>query len=348
MKKAILLLLLIISNFIQAQNEFETNFNDTNRPSSKSYYVTFTDDKGNLDSIPVIILKGKNTGPVFTMVSGVHGYEYPPIIAAQELLNEFDTSKLTGTIIMLPMANPSAFFGRTPFVNPKDDINLNRTFPGNKSGSITERIADFITNEIVAKTDIFLDIHGGDANEDLFPFACYYNNTNKPKETAMAKKLAEASGFSYVVSYPYTLKKTEPAKYAFKQAVQDGKIALSLECGKLGQVQSKAVDLIKMGVYNMLSEMNMYNSEKTSATSFKSITEQSYLKSEYQGILTSDFKAGDSVTEGEIVGQIQDIFGTTLTVLKAPNSGIILYKIGTPPVNKDETVMCIGYGIDQK
>ncbi|WP_299799280.1 M14 family metallopeptidase [uncultured Maribacter sp.] len=345
MKKAALLLVITISNFIHAQNAFEANFSDTNRPSNKSFYVTFTDDKNNIDSIPIVILKGENTGPVFTMVSGVHGYEYPPIIAAQELLQELETDKLTGTLIILPMANPSAFFGRTPFLNPTDDVNLNRTFPGSKSGSITEQIANFISNEIIAKTDVFLDIHGGDANEDLFPFACYYNNTDNPKETAMAKKLAEASGFSHVVSYSYNLKKTEPAKYAFKQAVQDGKIALSLESGKLGQVQTEAVDLIKTGVYNMLSEMNMYNSEIKSTTDFKNITEQSYLKSEYQGIFTSDFKAGDTVTEGEIIGHIKDIFGVTLTVLKAPNTGIILYKIGTPPVNKDETVICIGYRI---
>ncbi|MEP2280943.1 M14 family metallopeptidase [Maribacter sp.] len=348
MRNIILLFItILLGNVLQAQSKFEINFDDTTRPSSKRFFVTLTDVEKNLDSIPVVILKGKKAGPVFTIVAGVHGYEYPPIIAVQELIQEFDTHKLSGTLVILPMANPGSFYGRSPFLNPKDDVNLNRTFPGKKAGSVTERIADFITKNVISKTAIFLDIHGGDASEDLSPFACYYNNTDNPKETSMAKKLAEVSGFPYVVSYPYTLQKTKPAKYAFKQAVQDGKIALSLESGKLGRVDKDAVALIKTGVYNMLSEMKMYDVKKTQTSSFEYITQQAYIKSDYQGIFKSTLTAGDYVTKDQVVGYITDIFGNQVTELKAPNTGIVLYKIGTPPVNKDETVICIGYDIEQ-
>ena len=74
----------------------------------------------------------------------------------------------------------------------------------------------------------------------------------------MAKRLSDISGFQYVVSYPYTITDEEPAKYAFKQAVQDGKIALSIESGKLGLVEEDTVALTVHGVLNMLHEMGMY------------------------------------------------------------------------------------------
>lgn len=40
--------------------------------------------------LPLTILKGSQDGPVFTIVARIHGYEYPPIVATQELLKELD------------------------------------------------------------------------------------------------------------------------------------------------------------------------------------------------------------------------------------------------------------------
>ncbi|WP_312076162.1 hypothetical protein [Chryseobacterium sp.] len=62
-----------------------------------------------------------------------------------------------------------------------------------------------------------------------------------------------------------------------------------------------------------------------------------------QGIFHSDLKAGDYIKKGQEVGFISDIFGKKIKTLIAPESGEILYKIGTPPVNNGETLMCIGY-----
>lgn len=347
MKKAFILLILILNNSAYCQEDFQSFLHNENRSEKKNFYLKIDDNLKNIDSIPISIIKGKEKGPVFSIVAGVHGYEYPPIIAAQELIQEINPELLTGTLLIIPMANPGSFFNRSPFKNPQDNINLNRTFPGNKNGSITEKIAYILTTEIIAKSDVFLDIHGGDANEDLTPFVCYYNNDQNLKKTKQTKKLAEISGFKHVVSYPYTLKKNTPAKYAFKQAVQDDKIALSIECGKLGTLQEKPVKMIKTGVYNMLAEMKMYKNNSSTTTSFVTIPKQSYLKAKMQGIFTSTYKAGDTVTKNEVVGYIKNVFGKTIAELKAPNSGIILYKIGTPPVNINETVMCIGFGFEK-
>ena len=263
-KIALTLLVLLLTKPAKAQNDFTNAFNSSERPARKNIRVEIEDDQNNQSHIPISIIRGKEERPVFTLVAGVHGYEYPPIVAVQELMQEISADQITGTLIIIPIANTASFFGRSPFVNPQDKINLNRAFPGSPTGSITEKIANFITTNIIPVSDIFLDIHGGDASEDLMPFVCYYNNEQNPEETQLAKRLAETSGFKYIVSYPYTLKENEPAKYVFKQAVQNGKTALSIESGKLGNVQREEVDLIKKGVYNMLEEMKIYpNTVKT-------------------------------------------------------------------------------------
>ncbi len=334
-------LFLIIS--VSAQKNIDTILKNNEWPSQENITIELKDTKDNKTYIPITIIKGKQKGPVFTIVAGVHGFEYPPIIAVQELLQEIDESQLTGTIIVIPIANIAAFYNRTTFINPLDNKNLNGSFPGRKNGTITERIAHFITSKIISKSDVFLDIHGGDANEDLLPFICYYNNQQKPAQTEMAKKLSEASGFKYVVSYPYTLKDDQPAKYTFKQAVQDGKIALSIESGKLGNVQVEAVKMIKNGVYNMLYKMKMLESAGTNAEKIIRFNRQSYIRASEKGIFYSTYKAGDSVKKGAIVGVTKNEYGKMVQEIKAQQSGVILYKIGTPPVSIGDTIMCIGY-----
>lgn len=339
-------IMLFVTNMVVSQNDFQRAFNKT-RPFRENIRIDFSDSAGNSGHLPISIIKGKGEGPVFTIVAGVHGFEYAPIVATQALMNEIDLEQLNGTIVVIPIANTASFFTRTPFINPQDKKNLNNAFPGKANGSITERIAHFITTNIISVSDVFLDVHGGDAPEDLIPFVCYYNNVNKPDQTALAKKLSENSGFEYVVSYPYTISDTEPAKYTFKQAVQDGKTALSIECGKLGNVQEESLSLIKKGVYNMLATMNMYAKGTAPPANITYLNSQTYVKATISGIFYSEYKAGDIVKKDEIVGHTTDEFGNILEKYKAPKDGIILYQLATPPININDTVMCISSKIEK-
>ncbi len=348
MSKTLLIFLLLFSGHSAiSQNSFQNTLHEDSRPLKKNIRIDITDELGNKGYLPVSIIKGKSDGPVFTIVAGVHGFEYPPIIAIQELMTEIKIEELAGTLIFVPIASMSSFFNRTPFINPDDKVNLNGAFPGDSTGTITQRLAHIITENIIPVSDIFLDVHGGDANEDLVPFVCYYDNKNKLEQTQLAKELSETSGFDYVVSYPYTISDDEPAKYTFKQAVQDGKTALSIESGKLGNVQEEAVSLIKKGVYNMLMAMEMYHKGTGASTKIINLNHQTYIRSNEKGIFYSDYRAGDSIKEGEIIGYTSDEFGSVIKEYKAPASGIILYKIATPPINVGDTIMCIGSSLEK-
>jgi len=203
-----------------------------------------------------------------------------------------------------------------------------------------------ITKEIIPNSTIFLDIHGGDANEDLLPFVCYYDRKDTPENTKKAHELSVRSGIQYIVSYPYTLTPTEPAKYAFKEATQQGITALSIEAGKLGTVQKDNVDLIKTAVYNMLENSGNYVTGKSKTVNQKQtvlLNQQDYIRVPEDGIFYSELKSGDKVKKNQILGYITDEFGNKKHDIVSQTTGIILYKVGTPPVNKGETLFCIGY-----
>jgi predicted deacylase len=341
MKLSFLLFFILISLTMQAQ-DLDALLQST-VPQRIDFLVRLNDEH-ELNCLPLVIIRGKESGPVFTIVAGVHGYEYPPIIAVQELMKEIDATKLKGTLLILPVTNIASFYLRTPFFNPVDNKNLNTAFPGSASGTATEQLANWITRHIIPRSDVFLDIHGGDANEDLVPFVCYYDNKTNQAKTTAAAQLAAAAGMNYIVSYPYTISKTEPAKYAFKQAVQDGVTALSIEAGKLGNVQQENVQLIKEAVYRMLAHKDMYHAPiRPGNTAPVLLTNQEYIRVPGQGLFYSTVKSGDKIRAGQELGYITDEFGKVLHRISSPVNGMILYKAGTPPVNRNETLFCIGY-----
>lgn len=115
--------------------------------------------------IPVTILHGNKEGPVSSLIAGIHGSEYSPILSMQELWALLDPSKMSGTLLIVLIANMPAFTGRTIYFGPTDLKNLNRSFSGIPDGTITERIAFALTADVIKPADYLIDIPSGDANK---------------------------------------------------------------------------------------------------------------------------------------------------------------------------------------
>ncbi len=77
---------------------------------------------------------------------------------------------IAGTLLLVHIANPPSFYGRTIYTSPADGKNLNRVFPGRPDGTLSERIAHAITSEVIAKANFLVDLHAGDGNEALRPY----------------------------------------------------------------------------------------------------------------------------------------------------------------------------------
>lgn len=294
--------------------------------------------------IPVTVFHGTQKGPVFTITAGVHGYEYAPIMAIQKLFRNIDPTQLKGTLLIVPIANIPGFFGRTIFLNPVDGKNLNRTFPGNENGTLTEKIAWTINQQLLKRSDYYLDVHAGDGNEDLLPFACYYDRKDTPEQTAKARALTLSANFQYNLAYPYHITAKDPALYAFKESTQQGIVSASLECGKLGLTDPESITQIVTGITGMLEHTGMIAAKTFVVKSViqQVITKQTYVYAPKDGIFFSTQKSGDTVSEGAQLGYITDVFGMLIGSVTSPVRGKIIYKTGTPPVNTGETLFCIG------
>ena len=92
-------------------------------------------------TIPVGIAIGDEDGPGLAVIGGVHGTEYAAQDATVEFWEEIDASSLKGSARVVLCADTAALEGHSAYVNPIDGQNLNRVWPGDADGTLTERIA---------------------------------------------------------------------------------------------------------------------------------------------------------------------------------------------------------------
>ena len=120
--------------------------------------------------IPFHALSGARSGPRILLIAGVHGDEYEGVAALHDLASDLDPQILAGLVVIVAVANPQAFQAETRR-HPVDFGDLNRAFPGDPSGSITERLAAVLFDEFVLGSGAFLSLHGWSKEATVIPYA---------------------------------------------------------------------------------------------------------------------------------------------------------------------------------
>ena len=291
--------------------------------------------------IPFSVLHGRTPGPVLALIAGTHGMEYVPIVALQRLRASIDPADLGGTIVMVHVANMPSFLSRTIYYSPADGKNLNRVFPGKAEGTLSERIADTITREVIARATHVVDIHCGDGNESLRPYV-YWITSGAPEVADAGRRLALASGFDHIVIDRG--RPTDPAQsvYLSNTAILRGKPALTVESGSLAATDEDSIARVERAVAGWLRELGMRANGPPPVAAPVWIDRSEVLTSAATGIFYPTVERGHSVSAGTVVGRITDFHGKVLQEVKAPFAGIVLYVLGTPPISKGEPVAFIG------
>ncbi|MEL7339131.1 MAG: M14 family metallopeptidase [Bacteroidota bacterium] len=327
------------------QNSF--SFNDQQvSPGQKAHFLITLSDGQQQADIPITVFHGAQQGPVLGITAGVHGYEYAPILAGQQLIDKLDPETLRGTIILVQIANLASFLGRSPYLNPLDGKNLNRVFPGAADGTITARIAYYLSENVIARCDYFIDMHSGDAPEDLRPYTAFYHHDSLVAISQKGREMAIHMGFDHVVRFDATkqdyAKPEFPSLYCSAEAFKRGIPAVDVECGKLGMIEEPLIEKIVMGVKSLMKHLEMIEGEPLASAGVLLFEERFSLSSKHTGIFYPLKSSGDYVQKGMKLGYITDFFGQVVEEVYADQSGIILYMLGTPPVNVGETLFSIG------
>ncbi len=293
-------------------------------------------------SVPITVVNGNKPGPTLLLLAGVHGSEYSPIVAMQKLAPKLNPQDISGAVIIVHIANMPAYLGRTVYTSPIDDKNLNRVFPGTPDGSLTERIAYFLTSELYPLADAVLDMHSGDGNEQLRPsWTGYYGTAGSEDVIKASRAMAHAFGIEYIVEFQWELTNIENAIWAGSAAIAKNIPSIDVEAGGMGIYDEQAIAQIEDGVRRIMSHMGITDEVFPAKPPAKIITDRQSIKAPENGSWVPLIDAGNKVNKGDLIGYMTDWHGNRIFEAKAPIDGLLLLRFEAPPALKGETLAVV-------
>ncbi len=296
---------------------------------------------------PYTIVRGRSDGPRVAITAGVHPTEYPAIEAAVRLARGLDPAAVTGTVVVFPLVNLPSFVTRPPIVSPLDRLNPNRVFPGDPGGTVTEVLIDAIFRAVIEGADAYIDLHGGDVYEDLYPFICWAVSGD-PALDQRAAALARSFGIEHIVVVP-----PDPATGGLTSdvaAAQAGIPAVLVEGGGRGLLTEPETALLHDGCLQALRHFGVLpagageDGEAAPAT-FVDIGYEP-LRSPVEGLWYPSVQPGEHVVAGQTVGEFRDLFGDHLTDMVTPFDGIVLYVTSSPAMMAGGLALAVGPWLD--
>lgn len=286
--------------------------------------------------LPVSILNGQNPGKTVLITAGVHSAEYVGIQAAVELSRHLDVNKVNGTVIIVKTVNRPAFEQRSGSEGIEDGKNLNRVFPGNKNGTEMEVLASEIVTKLFPKADYYIDLHSGDAYEQLTPFV-YYAGKATEVISDLSRKMAQQ------VDVPYMVKSNVSSGGAYNYAASIGIPSILIERGGMGAWTNEEVKSMRRDVRNILCYLGIYDSQKDFRKYYPlDVVDVCYQIASHNGLWYPRRMPGDMVMKGEILGEVRDYKGSSMELCRAEFDGVILYQTGSLQVTQEGPMIAYG------
>lgn len=297
--------------------------------------------------IPFVEISGAEDGPVLTIIAGVHGSEYPGILAATRISQEVKPSELRGTLRVVPILNVPAFYGRAEAVCPIDGKNPNRVFPGDPNGTYTDVMNHLVFSEVVEGSDCVINVHGGDIFEALVPYGGIGTVDTESGDKAAAsvlersRELARAYDFPFLVTF--ASKSSTSYGYDLNTAAMRAHIpAFLAEAGGNGLPDESNVEVHLRGFRNVLSAMGMVDRDIVRTVETRELV-STFWRVEDEGIFTPTVALGDEVKAGQEIGYLDDWFGTRIMTMTAAHDAFIIAIVTTPAAKANAIVYQVAY-----
>lgn len=286
---------------------------------------------GTLIDIPIYVFNSKRPGPVVLIQAGLHGDEINGIEIVRRMLQQKRFKTTRGCVIAVPILNIFGFIHFSRDVPDGKDVN--RSFPGRKTGSLASRIAYHYTTEVLAQVDFVIDLHTGGAQRHNFPQVRYTEGDES------SKALAE------VFRAPFTF----PARLirgSFRNmAIRMGKPTLVYEAGESMRFDDFAIHEGIQGILNILYHYKMIpkpEPEYIEKYAPVHLVKHRWIRAQNAGMFIPEVVNGSSIEKGEELGIITDTFAKVRKKVKAPFNGYILAINHQAVVNQGDALFHVG------
>lgn len=304
---------------------------DTEIQKGKSYQLSIKVAKlhtRNAMSVPVIVNRARKDGPVILLNAAVHGDELNGIEIIRRLINGGFHKPKCGTIICIPVLNVFGYLNVSR--NFPDGRDLNRVFPGTKTGSLASQLAFQFSTEIAPHVDYMIDFHTGGADR-----------VNAPQVRCSSRD-KKALELAHIFGAPYIVHSTIIPKSLRETMTKLGKTVLLFEGGKSSIFQEDIIQEGVKGAIRILNHFGMTNESPPKCTETVIIAKSGWVRAPFSGMFHLTVENGSKVQKKDILGFVTDPYGDFNKKVRAPFDGHVFCVNTAPVVYKGDALFNIG------
>lgn len=281
-------------------------------------------------SVPIEVVNGKRDGPVLFISAAVHGDEINGVEILKRLLRSAVLSRIKGTLIAIPVVNVFGFNHKSRYLPDRRD--LNRSFPGDRNGSLASRLASLFMNQVVNKCTHGIDLHTGSIHRTNLP------QVRASLDDPETEELARGFGVPVILH-------SRERDGSLREAARKRKVCTLLFEG--GEALRFEEHVIRVGLRGCLSVMRHIGMiprtrRKPRRETRVFVANQSYwVRASHSGSFRSLKNVGDHVEDGESLAVISDPFGKEPYRVSAEEGGIIIGMSTIPLVNRGDAMVHI-------
>jgi len=279
--------------------------------------------------VPVHVWRGKKPGPALFITAAVHGDEMNGTGTIRHIIQERPFELLAGSLVLVPVVNILAFEQLSRYSPDRRD--LNRSYPGLKTGSLTSRLAHVIFDNIVARCNYGIDVHTAAIRRTNYP------NTRADMEQEATARLATLFGGELIIDSP------GPVGSLRRSAVQAGCATMLVEAGEVWKVEPAVVEYTLRGIRNVLVGLKMIEGEIVEPEFRVVVEETKWIRAEKGGFLKFHVHPGDPVEKGQPLATNTSLSGRDLATLTAPGDAIVLGMTTLPAVSPGDPVAHLAF-----
>lgn len=271
--------------------------------------------------------KSADCGRRISIVTGIHGDELEGQYVCFEVIRRIKENPelLTGTVDIYPAMNPLGIDSITRGI-PGFDLDMNRIFPGQKNGAMTEHVAHEIIKAL-AGSDLVIDIHASNIYLTEIP-QIRINELHEEKLLG----LAELMNVDFV--WIHGANTVLEATLAYSLNSMDTP-TLVIEAGVGMRITKNYCEQIVEGLFNAMHNMGIW--QKPAGPVRKPIVANEsdsvyFFNAPRAGIFVPNVRHWERVNKSDLIGRIVNpLTGSVESEIISPEDGI-LFTIREYPV----------------
>jgi len=274
------------------------------------------------------VYRSEKAGPTLLALAGVHGDEINGVeILRRAIAGGLFENLKRGSVIAIPVLNIYGFnnFSR----DVPDGKDVNRSFPGNRKGSLASRVARTLTRKVLPLVDFGVDFHTGGRSHYNYPQVRF------TKGDAAAEKWARA------FAPPFLIANRPIPKSLRKVACLAGKPIIVFEGGENLRLDGFAIEKGLAGLKRLMYAQGMI-AEAPAVENSILFQKTVWLRAARAGMFRWMKQSGHAVQKGEPLAVITDPAGRDEIPVLASRDGYLIGHNNAPVVSQGDALFHIG------